>query len=81
MSTLKLCPDSARHERLVWMSGKPAQIPWRGRAKVIDLPEGWTLQWRRQEGGSPGPWINARSLQSRLSSSGAASPQLLQGSI
>ena len=81
MSTLKLCPDSARHERLVWMSGKPAQIPWRGRATVIDLPEGSTLQWRRQGGGSPGPWINARSLQSHLSSSGAASPQLLQGSI
>ena len=81
MSTLKLCPDSARHERLVWMSGKPAQIPWSGRATVIDLPEGWTLQWRRQGGGSPGPWINVRSLQSRLSSSGAASPQPLQGSI
>ena len=81
MSTLKLCPDSARHERLVWMSGKPAQIPWRGRAKVIDLPEGWTLQWRRQGGGSPGPWINAHSLQSRLSSSGAPSLQPLQDSI
>ena len=81
MSTLKLCPDSARHERLVWMSGKPAQIPWRGRVTVIDLPAGSTLQWRRQGGGSPGPWINARSLQSRLSSSGAASPRPLQGSI
>ena len=81
MSTLKLCPDSARHARLVWMSRKPAQIPWRDRATVIDLPEGSTLQWRRQGGGSPGPWINARSLQSRLSSSGAPSPRPLQGSI
>ena len=55
MSTLKLCPDSARHERLVWMSGKPAQIPWRGCATVIDLPEGSTLQWRRQGGAALGP--------------------------
>ncbi|UPM50335.1 ecotin family protein [Synechococcus sp. A10-1-5-1] len=74
ISTLRACPDATRYERLVWMSGKPAQIPWSGRATVIDLPEGWTLQWRRQGGSSPGPWINIRSLQTRLSSSGAASP-------
>jgi len=81
ISTLRACPDATRHERLVWMSGKPAEIPWSGRATVIDLPEGWTLQWRRQGGGSPGPWINIRSLQSPLSSSGAPSEQPLQGSI
>ena len=77
MTTVMACPDSTRHERLVWMSGKPGQIPWSGRATVIDLPEGRTLQWRRI-GGS---WINARPLPARLSSSGAPSEQPLPGSL
>ena len=59
MTTLIACPESTRHERLVWMSGKPGQIPWSGRATVIDLPEGWTLQWRRPGEGS---WTTAKPL-------------------
>ena len=77
MTTLIACPESTRHERLVWMSGKPGRIPWSGRATVIDLPEGWTLQWRR----IGGAWINARPLPARLSSSGAPSEQPLPGSL
>jgi len=59
ISTLRACPDATRHERLVWMSGKPAEIPWSGRATVIDLPEGWTLQWRCT---GEGRWKTAKPL-------------------
>ena len=38
---LRLIPITMNH-------GEPSVIPWNGRNPVvIDLPEGWTLQWRK----------------------------------
>lgn len=44
--SLKLCPDQPKMERNVWLPESPVVASQQGKSLVVDLPEGWTLQWR-----------------------------------
>ena len=59
ISTVMWCADRTTVERQVWLSGPPVVAVWRGQFTVVDLPEGWTLQWRRPGEGS---WTTAKPL-------------------
>jgi serine protease inhibitor ecotin len=62
-STLMLCPQQTRVERQVWLGRSPVLIPGTGQATVVDLPRGWTLQWRPQGAMPDQPWLSAQPLQ------------------
>jgi len=46
MSTLMFCPKQELVERQVWLPGGHLSLASTGQATVVDLPSGWTLQWR-----------------------------------
>ena len=58
MSTLMLCPNRERVERQLWLPGGPIAMASSGQATVVDLPSGWTLQWRTQMVSSSNPEVN-----------------------
>ncbi len=45
--TIMLCPNHPKVERHVWLPGSPVVVSQRGgQSLVVDLPQGWILQWR-----------------------------------
>lgn len=62
-STLMLCPQQTVVERQVWLGRSPVLIPATGQATVVDLPSGWTLQWRPQGAMPDQPWFSVQPLE------------------